>query len=740
MLDAEAQRKLYRHLAQCEQCRAYAAELEALEARLAQSLQARWPSPGKNDFKKRQTSALVQDRVRKKRRVQRFYHSSQAVAWVSLAVALALAVGWLFHSIALQPASTPSDAVRPELTAITIPRSPTPSSSSTLTPTSTPQALLEKVTPTPPPGQKESTLTVCQAQEPDTLYFYAAHSMASINVLEAIYDGPIDTRSFDYQPIILEKLPSLSDGDAITRQVTVTAGDLVVNDAGELVVLQAGTRVRPVGCYSHSCAVDFDSAELLKMEQMVVTFKLKAGLLWSDGEPLTAYDSLYSFKLTQDPDTPGDKADVKHTARYQVVDDYTTIWTGIPGYLTPQYMVQFWTPLPEHAWGEMTAQELLKAPESSRQPIGWGPFVIQEWVRGEHIVLTRNENYWRSDEGLPRLDQVIYRFVDGNANANISALLAGECDVVDQTTSLTDRSDLLLEFQAVGQLNASFVTSTIWEHVDLGVASAEDYEQPNVLGDARVRQALAYCMDRQAIIEKVMYGQSLVLDSYLPSEHPLFNPDVAHYDFDVKKGSALLKKAGWIDKDQDPETPRVAQGVEGVPDGTLLSLELATTSASQRQATARIIRDSLAQCGVRVNLVFTGADDLFANGPEGPVFGRRFDLAQYAWMVDVEPPCNLYLCSQVPDEENGWAGVNAPGFCDAEYDAACTTALQSLPGMTSYEQAHQQAQRIFAQQLPSIPLYPHLKVAISRPDLRGMIMDPTARSEFWNIEEFYIED
>jgi peptide/nickel transport system substrate-binding protein len=105
----------------------------------------------------------------------------------------------------------------------------------------------------------------------------------------------------------------------------------------------------------------------------------------------------------------------------------------------------------------------------------------------------------------------------------------------------------------------------------------------------------------------------------------------------------------------------------------------------------------------------------------------------------VRPPCDLYLSSQIPGEENNWTGQNNPGFSDAEYDAACQAALHSLPGTPVYEKLHKQAQSIFAEQLPVVPLYPRLKLAATRPDMHGFIMDPTADSEFWNIEAFDYE-
>jgi peptide/nickel transport system substrate-binding protein len=240
------------------------------------------------------------------------------------------------------------------------------------------------------------------------------------------------------------------------------------------------------------------------------------------------------------------------------------------------------------------------------------------------------------------------------------------------------------------------------------------------------------------VVDTVMFGQSIVLDTYLPPEHPQFNPDVVKYEFDVEKGSALLEEAGWIDDDGDATTPRVAQGVEGVPDGTLLEFNYWTTTATQRQQATQVLQASLAECGIKVNLEYWNSSEYFADGPEGPLFGRHFDIGQFAWLTGVQPPCDLYLTSQWPSEESGWAGQNDPGFTNEEFDLVCNTAIQNLPGTPEYEQSHLEAQRIFAEQLPVVPLYLRLKLAATRTDLKNFIMDPTENSEFWNIEEFEI--
>jgi peptide/nickel transport system substrate-binding protein len=355
---------------------------------------------------------------------------------------------------------------------------------------------------------------------------------------------------------------------------------------------------------------------------------------------------------------------------------------------------------------------------------------------------------------------VIYRFIGSNSNAGIAALLTGECDIIGSTLGIDDQIELILELHKAKQINASFVTGTIWEHIDFGIQHI-DYDdgyqlgidRPDFFSDVRTRQAFMMCMDRQLVVDTVTYGRSNVIDAYIPQEHPLFNPAIWHYDFDVESGSALLEQVGWVDEDDDPTTPRIALGVNNVPDGTTLQVTYETTSAPMRQQVTAILQQSLAECGIQADVHHYPSLTFFDGGPDGMIFGRRFDLGEFAWASGVEPPCDLFLTSQVVGDaggswisimdgqervfnEFGWGGWNHPGFVDQQFDQSCNTALNSLKGQPEYVAAHHEAQRIFAEQLPIIPLFQRLSIAAARSDMCNFIIDPTGDTNYWNIENF----
>lgn len=615
--------------------------------------------------------------------------------------------------------------------------------------------------PTPTAPTSARTLTICQGAEPDTLYINNSNMLAAKNIFEAIYDGPIDSTGFSYQPVILEKLPSLADGDASIQPVAVKENDFVVNDAGEVVQLKNGEVVRPYGCNLSDCAITWQG-EALEMAQMSASFTLKDDIRWSDGEPLTAHDSVFGFEIAtgcRSADNPtaacgavgaGRQQTVERTYSYTALDDRTTQWVGLPGYFDQTYMTNFAHPLPRHQLQGMTPGEFFTSEESAMLPMGWGPYIIDEWQHGEYIRFTRNLYYFRANEGLPYFDQLIIRFFGLDEEATLSALQSGGCDLIDYEQASTNTSlERLIEADNSGQIKALITTSTMWEHLDFNIQPAgsilnsglfagwdQDGDGQGPFGDVRLRQAIAMCLDRQKVVDTLFFGKSPVPDTYLPPNHPQFNSQATHWSYDPSAAAALLDDIGWQDSDNDPATPRLALGVTGVPDGTPLTMNYETTTAEVRQQVFQILVQSLSGCGIQVNLRTYSSMEFLNDNPAGRVFGRRYDLAEFSWLTGFTPPCDLFLSNQLPSDENKRSGQNNSGFTDPAYDAACNLQIQSLPGDETFIQAALEAQRIFAEQLPVVPLFLRLKTAAARPDMCGYSLDPTSQSDFWNIEAF----
>ncbi len=652
------------------------------------------------------------------------------------------------------------------------PKAASPTAVATPAPQETEPAAVVVITPTAQPAPQPRTLTICMGQEPATLYPLAGETRAMENVLAAVYDGPIVYRKFGFQPVILEKLPSMADGDARFVEVDVPPGSPIVDAHGQVVTLADGVSFFPAGCHSTRCALKYtDDMGAVTMEQLQATFRLLPGLKWSDGQPLTAEDSVFTFTLVSSPDTPahGRYADMlRHTAAYQATDDTTVVWKGLPGYRDPVYYLNFWMPLPAHLWGKYEAKELLTLPEAARAPVGWGPYVIDDWKDGEYIRLHRNPHYFRTPEGLPRFDNLVFRFVSSPQQA-LDDLQAGKCDVIDETVDLLSVASQLDALQQEGKVAAYYAEGTTFERLDLGLRPAiyDDGwlpgERADFFGDVRVRQALAYCLDRQKVVEEVWGGHATVMDSYIPAESDLFAPDVAKYTYDPDKGAALLETAGWVDHDLNPATPRVYQGEPGeVTWGDPLVLNYWAPNTPRQAQAAEIFKTSAAACGIQLEVkLWDDPSELYAPGPDGPVYGRQFDLAVVPMQMSMRPQCNLWMRDAIPGDGTltvkdvpwllkifgktheddvafpyGWAGWNATAYVNTRFDGYCIAVENSLPDDEDYAKMVAKTQEILAEGVPSIMLYRHPRVAATRPDFCGFVLDASAHSDLWNLALF----
>jgi ABC-type transport system substrate-binding protein len=151
---------------------------------------------------------------------------------------------------------------------------------------------------------------------------------------------------------------------------------------------------------------------------------------------------------------------------------------------------------------------------------------------------------------------------------------------------------------------------------------------------------------------------------------------------------------------------------------------LHTSDDETELGVAAVLLSSLDDCGIGINILSAPAEQTFAPGPSGAVFGRAFDTAIFAWPFTEQSACYLYLGNAIPGPDlsvyqYGWGGWNISGYQNADYDAACNAALISLPGEPGYGDAKRQAQAIFAEQLPAIPLYFPYTAAAARADFCG---------------------
>ncbi len=591
-------------------------------------------------------------------------------------------------------------------------------------------------TPLPPPPK---TLIVCLNREPESLfiysdtYLYGETGGEARAVLEALYDGPIDIVNYQAFPVILGGLPSFEAGGARLEEVTVAEYDIYLNPESLLPAnLRLGSPYLPVGCTGTECIESYPGGEV-QMERLVVEFQLLPDLTWSDGAPLTASDSLFSFDLDRDLTIPTTKYLVDRTAAYDVVDKTTIRWTGVPGYFDPEYATLFWKPLPQHLLGDISPKDLQTTELATRTPIGWGPYQIEEWKSGEQLLLVKNPNYFRAVDGLPNFDRLLFRFLQSDSTAAIQQLLTGECDIVDESLLGVLAAATLEQYAEEGRFKIAWAPASEITRLDFNIAPVGRRGEA-FFEDPRTREALAQCLDREALLTDILLGFGALPDSYLAPGNPvkLDGPGLPIYDPDA--GRALLSKVGWIEA-EDEAMPRIAYDVPGVAFGTDFSFVLLTTEGALNDQTASRLQADLAACGVEVQVEVADFTSLTAPYPDGPVFGRGFDAVLWPWPEWITPLCEMFAERELPTEKNPF-GVNATGFNDFAYNRSCESVLLGRVDVEGYSQALLDTQELFVQALPGIPLYQAPRFVAYNNDICGIEVDSLSFSVLFELEHF----
>lgn len=354
---------------------------------------------------------------------------------------------------------------------------------------------------------------------------------------------------------------------------------------------------------------DFTPKPLLATEWEVAedglryTFKLREGVKWHDGKDFTAEDVAFSI-LALKENHPRGRATFASVDQVNVLGAHEVeLILSKPAPFLLTAFASFEAPIvPKHLYEGTNIPEN----EHNYAPVGTGPFTFVEWVRGSHVILKRNENYWA--DGKPYLDQLIIRFIVDPAAA-VAAIEAGEVQVSVANIPLTDIDRL--------KANSNLVVDTRAAPYSPSIARAEFNLENPYLADIKVRHAIAYAIDKDFIVNTIYLGYATRLDGPVSAELAhFFNPDVPKYEFDPEKANALLDEAGY---------PKGA-------DGFRFSLFIDPTQPSgPPKQTAEYFAQALAKVGIKVEL----RTQDFATFVKRIFTDRDFDIA-------IEGMSNLY--------------------------------------------------------------------------------------------------
>ena len=620
----------------------------------------------------------------------------------------------LLASLALAGCSEPPE--------ISLPATPTPGVAATATPAATP-------TPAPP-----STLIVCLAEEPASLYLYGDTNREADVIFDALYQGPVELVDFRWQSGFLAKVPSLADGDAQIESVSAGFGDVYLNpETLEPERLGSGDPYLPAGCRSMECSQVFQGGQV-EMDRLRVQFQLREGLAWSDGEPVTAADSVFSFETAGHPDTPTSKYLFSRTFAYEELDETSLEWVGIPGFIDSEYAANVWSPLPAHVLGEVPPADMLGLPDASQAPLSYGPYQMAEWQQGRQLVMSRNPEFVSSDGASPGFERLVFRFIGDDVNSALDQLATGECDVLDEgLLPLAAMDQIQPAVENAGQVLQSGPGAVV-ERLEFAMRPAISSEYLHLLDEPDMRRAVASCIDRESLVQDLFGDSAAVPASFLPADHPQYASSEDDFNFNPEIGRELLDGLGWL-VPAEGDGIRTALGVEGLANDTELTFTLHSLPGELQAQIGEAIQDDLTACGAGLEVVTMPSAELFEPWPEGPLFGRRFQTALWAWPTFASPACEMFAGWELPTDENP-LGINASGYQSAAYDRACRTVLLSAPGMGAYDEAVRQLQQQFAADLPALPLFVRPRLLAHADWLCGPQHTASPATLFWNLEDW----
>ena len=303
--------------------------------------------------------------------------------------------------------------------------------------------------------------------------------------------------------------------------------------------------------------------------------------------------------------------------------------------------------------------------------------------------------------------------------------------IVEQTVEVEKIVEQTVEVEKVVE---KVVEQTVVVQQEVQVAT-EDYTTPHpILSDLKVRQAIAYCLDRDALIASVYpYVEdpdTLLMDSPWPTSHWVYNgPYTDMPQYDPEAGMALLDEAGWTLPD--------GASVRSNADGETLALKFTTTNAQFRQTWSAVMVQNLADCGIQVLPNYTPGSWWF--GDTTGLARRDFEMGAYAWVGQTEPAGRtLYACNQIPLPSNNWEGQNYMGWCNQTASDAVVKATNTLlreDRVAAYDILQQE----FAKDVVSIPVFNRAEAEAWGANLEGTRPDPTEYATT-NLQEWKLTD
>ena len=473
-------------------------------------------------------------------------------------------------------------------------------------------------------------------------------------------------------------------------------------------VLQGAYAVQPD--FSYAPGLIEADAEITE-DPFTVTYKIREEAQWNDGTPVSADDFVFTWETTMDK-----KNQMASTAGFdkiedaEVIDEKTVKFNFSEPYAA--YKDLFSPVYPKHAIeGEDFNKVWNKCwCDGDGNPVGNGPFLFDSYKKGAELTLVKNDNFW----GEPaHLDSIVFRFLP-ETNTEIQALRGGEVDLIYpqpqlELVPLTNQPDISLEASA----------STTWEHVDIQVGK----NGHPALKDPAVRQALAYAIDRDALVSQLFKDLAPDLE---PLDNTIYMTNQAEYQdnwgkytHDPAKAQELLEGAGCT------------KGGDGIYEcnGERLSFEFTSTSGNAlRELTFEVLQQQVKESGIELKSAFGDAAVVFGNKV---LVAGNYDLFLFAWVGDPDPggSVEIWKCE---------GSQNFTGYCNEEVTELLEASDTYLDN-TERAAAMNEADALMSEDVPTIPMYQKPTILAYNTKVHGLIDNPTQSGFAWNAQEWWIE-
>jgi peptide/nickel transport system substrate-binding protein len=450
-----------------------------------------------------------------------------------------------------------------------------------------------------------------------------------------------------------------------------------------------------------------------------ITLKLQDDIAWSDGQPITSQDFLFTYQMIMDPNN-----NILNKTPYDLVENVTAPdpKTVVVRFNEPNasWLYSLWPViLPSHVLEPVFTQagSIQNADWNLAPTVGCGPYVFEEWERGTSVTFKTNENYWLD---FPKLGKIIIQFFPNDA-AKAQAIIAGKADI---SIFLIDGAQQVPLMRDAG-MQILPVDSGYKEGIFFFLDPTNGHP---ALQDPRVRQAIAIAIDRNTIIRDEYADAVKPAISYWDGT-PYIDPSLQPWPFDPEKARSLLDEAGWVDSN--------GNGIRD-KDGTELDLTYGTTTSEVRQAVQAAMQKQLSDVGVQVELLNYDADTFFAAAEGGgPAAGGQLDLFEYSVRTSnyPDPGTSDFLCDRIPSE-SVTDGENWSYLCDPDLDELFKKQATQID-FSQRQKTVQEISKMIYDKVYFVGLWTDPDYWAANPRLKNVKL--SGKTPFYNIAEWDIQ-